>query len=87
MKDDISDVSAGAGAMVAIEIGHSIINVLIDEKITTEGKMAELLSAAAERQTQLGDEVNREAARVLDEMRRALGGKFGLGMPRMRPGA
>jgi hypothetical protein len=90
--DDINEISAGAGALVAIEIGLSAFRAMVQREIMTDAQVGELLAEAAERQRQMGEFAapNREAAVVLDRMAKAHAGKFlrdGLrGMPTMRPG-
>jgi hypothetical protein len=85
--DDITEISAGGGALVAIEVVGSIFRALVEREIMTDAQVAELLSEAAERQGQMDGRCNREAAVVLAEMARAYGGKFRRGMPTIRPGA
>jgi hypothetical protein len=88
--DDITEISAGAGALVGVEIGLSIFRALVQREIMTDSQVSDLLSEAAERQRQMGEAdapPNREAAVVLDRMAKAYAGKFLRGMPTIRPGA
>ena len=93
MKDtnDIDEISAGAGALVAMEVGLSAFRAMVERGLMTDAQVSELLSAAAERQRQFDQPPNREAAVVLECMAGAYAGKFmrdGLrGMPTIRPGA
>jgi hypothetical protein len=88
-NDDLPEISAGAGALVAIEVGLCIIQGLVDRGIMTDADAGELLGQAAERQRHMGEcdaPPNREAAVVLDRMAKAYAGKFVRGMPTIRPG-
>jgi hypothetical protein len=89
-NDVVSEISAGAGALVGIEVALSVFQALVERKIMTEAQVGELLAGAAERQRGLGEAdapPNREAAVVLDRMSKAYAGKFLRGMPTIRPGA
>jgi hypothetical protein len=53
--DDINEISAGSGALVAIEVGLSAFRAMVQHGIMTDVQVGKLLAEAAERQRQMGE--------------------------------